>query len=356
MKTLNPLLVFLLLTLLFFASCRTEDDALIDPPAEQALVANSVIADLLSRTSQNDGSFDNIIDNASCFSVQLPVTVVANGTEVNVNTESDYEIIEDLFDMDNDDTDILEISYPITVVFADYTTAVITNDSELLALIVQCPEENSDDDDIECIDFQYPITASIFNQNNDLIQTLVINNDNELYDFIDDLDDFAAVTINFPITVIFPDGGMLTIDDIEELELVIEDADDSCDEDDDNDFNDDDCENCTTNELETVLINCDGWRVDELEINDEDLEDQFEGFVFNFSSDGTITVTEDGDTVMGTWSASGSGNVIEFVIDIPDLPDFNGTWILQELEQESGEAEIEFEKANDDELSFTSQC
>jgi hypothetical protein len=356
MKTLNPLLVILVLTLLFFTSCRTEDDAFIDPPVEEALAANSVLADLLSRTSQNDGSFDNIIDNASCFSVQLPVTVIVNGTEVIVNSDSDYEIIEDLFDIDNDDTDTLEISYPITVVFEDYSTAVVNTDSELLALAVQCPEENSNDDDIECIDFQYPITASIFNENNDLIETLVINNDNEMYEFVDDLDDFAAVTISFPITVIFPDGGTLTIDDIEQLELVIEDADDSCDEDDDNDFNDDDCDNCTTNELETVLINCDGWTVDELEINDEDLEDQFEGFVFNFSSDGIITVTEDGDTITGTWSASGSGNSLEFVIDIPDLPDFNGTWILQELEQEFGETEIEFEKANDDELTFISQC
>ena len=356
MKTLNPLLVILVLTLLFFTSCRTEDDAFIDPPVEEALAANSVLADLLSRTSQNDGSFDNIIDNASCFSVQLPVTVIVNGTEVIVNSDSDYEIIEDLFDIDNDDTDTLEISYPITVVFEDYSTAVVNTDSELLALAVQCPEENSNDDDIECIDFQYPITASIFNENNDLIETLVINNDNEMYEFVDDLDDFAAVTISFPITVIFPDGGTLTIDDIEQLELVIEDADDSCDEDDDNDFNDDDCDNCTTNELETVLINCDGWTVDELEINDEDLEDQFEGFVFNFSSDGIITVTEDGDTITGTWSASGSGNSLEFVIDIPDLPDFNGIWILQELEQEFGETEIEFEKANDDELTFISQC
>jgi hypothetical protein len=356
MKTLNPLLVILVLTLLFFTSCRTEDDAFIDPPVEEALAANSVLADLLSRTSQNDGSFDNIIDNASCFSIQLPVTVIANGTEVIVNSDSDYEIIEDLFDIDNDDTDTLEISYPITVVFEDYSTAVVNTDSELLALAVQCPEENSNDDDIECIDFQYPITASIFNDNNDLIETLVINNDNELYEFVDDLDDFAAVTISFPITVIFPDGSTLTIDDIEQLALVIEDADDSCDEDDDNDFNDDDCDNCTTNELETVLINCDGWMVDELEINDEDLEDQFEGFVFNFSSDGIITVTEDGDTVTGTWSASGSGNSLEFVIDIPDLPDFNGIWILQELEQEFGETEIEFEKANDDELTFISQC
>ena len=31
-----------------------------------------------------------------------------------------------------------------------------------------CNDENEDDDDIECMDFVYPITASVFNSNNEL--------------------------------------------------------------------------------------------------------------------------------------------------------------------------------------------
>lgn len=356
MKTLKPVLLALLLSFAFFTSCRTEDDMSIDPPVEETLSANSTIADLMSRTSLNDGSFDNIIDNASCFSVQLPVTVIANGTEVIVNSFADYQTIEDIFDADNNDTDTLDIIFPITVVFPDYTTTDVNSYPELLALIAQCPGENSDDDDIECIDFQYPITASIFNENNDLIDTIVINNDYDMYEFIEDLDDYAAVTISFPITVILADGTTVTINNIAELQSVIEDADDSCDEDDDNDYNDDDCDNCTTNDLETILANCADWVVDELELNDVHLEDQYNGYVFNFASDGTITVTENSNTITGTWSASGSGNNIDFVIDIPSLPDFNGTWNLHEIEQESGYTEIEFKKSNGDELEFKSNC
>lgn len=356
MKTLKPVVLALLLSVAFFTSCRTEDDLSIDPPVEQTIVANSVIADLLNRTSQNDGSFDNIIDNASCFNVQLPVTVVVNGTEVIVDSMDDYQTIEDIFDADNNDTDTLDIMFPITVVFSDYTTSVVNNYPELLALIAQCPEENSDDDDIECIDFQYPINASIFDENNEQIDTIVINNDNDMYDFIDDLDDYAAVTISFPITVILADGSTMTINNIAELQLAIENAKDTCDEDDDNDYNDDDCDNCTTGDLEAILANCTNWIVDELELNDNDLEDQYNGYVFNFETNGTITVTENGNTITGTWSITGSGNNIDFIIDIPSLPDFNGTWNLQEFEQESGETEIEFEKGNDDELSFKSNC
>lgn len=356
MKTLKPLLLALILSFAFFTSCRTEDDMAIDPPAAEKLIANSTIANLMSRTSYNDGSNDNIIDNASCFNIQLPVTVIANGTEVIVSSSADYQTIEDIFDADNNDTDTLDIIFPITVVFSDYTTTDVNTYPELFALIAQCPEENSDDDDIECIDFQYPITASIFNENNDLIDTIVINNDYDMYEFIEDLDDYAAVTISFPITVILADDTAVTINNIAELQSVIEDADDSCDEDDDNDYNDDDCDNCTTSGLEAILANCVDWVVDELELNDVHLEDQYNGYVFNFASDGTITITENSNTIIGTWSASGSGNNIDFVIDIPSLPDFNGTWNLHEIEQESGETEIEFKKSNDDELKFKSNC
>lgn len=355
MKTLKPVLLALLLSLAFFTSCLTEDDASIDPPVEETLQANSTVADLMSRTSFNDGSNDNIIDNASCFNVQLPVTVIANGTEVVVDSASDYQTIEDIFDADNNDTDTLEIVFPITVTFEDYTTTEVNSYPELLALIAQCPDENSDDDDIECIDFQYPITASIFNQNNELINTIIINSDYDMHEFIEDLDNYAAVTISFPITVILSDGTTMTINSISELQTVIADADDSCDEDDDNDYNDDDCDNCTTNDLEALFADCAEWTVDDFELNDNDIEDQYNGYVFNFESDGTITVTENSNTITGTWSVSGSGNNIDFVIDIPSLPDFNGTWDLHEIEQESGEVKFELEMG-ENELEFESDC
>jgi len=355
MKTFKPLFLALLMGLAVLSSCRTEDDLSIDPSIEQSLSANSPVANLMSKTSLNDGSRDNIIDNASCINIQLPVTVIANGTEITVNNTEDYQAIEDIFDANNNDVDTLEIIFPVTVVFPNYSTAVLNSYPELFALISQC-SDNDFDDDIECIDFQYPITASIFNENNEVINTIDINNDQQMYDFIDDLDDYAAVTINFPITVILADGTTQTINNVSELERAIEDAEDSCDEDDDNDYNDDDCNNCSTNDLEDVLVNCSNWIVGELEINDNDLENQYTGYVFNFGTDGSITVTENGNTISGTWSASGTGNEIDFVIDIPSLPDFNGTWLLHEIDDDNGEKEISLEKANEDELEFKSNC
>lgn len=355
MKTFKPIILIFLSLILSLSSCRTEDDLIIDPPAEEAIQPNSTVANLMSRTASNDGSNDNIIDSANCLTVQLPVTVTVNGIELEINDDDGYEEIEDIIDQFEDDIDSIDISYPITVILVDFSTVVVNSNSELLSLAANCIGENENDDDIECIDFQYPITASIFNENNDLIDNVVISNDNDMYDFIDDLDEFSAVTINFPLTVILADGSSQTINSIQELESTIELADDSCDEDDDYDYDDDDCDSCTTNDLNTVFSGCSEWTVDKLERSDNDLEDTYVGYLFAFNNDGTITVTQNSNTFNGTWEASGTGNNISVTVNITDLPDFNDTWNLHEIEQEPGETEIDL-RLGDDRLRFESDC
>ncbi|MGY8920075.1 MAG: hypothetical protein ACKVJ4_06870 [Flavobacteriales bacterium] len=355
MKIFKPILIVLLGFLLTITSCRTEDDLIIDPPIEAAITANSYVANLISRTTSNDGSMDNIIDNASCFSVELPVIVTVNDIEIEINNNAGYQDIEDIIDLFDDDIDSIIISYPITVVLTDFSTEILYSDSELAVLSTNCNGENEDDDDIECIDFQYPISASVFNEDAELIETIIIINDNSMYDFIDDLDEFIAVTISLPITVIFPDGYSQTIYSIQELENVIETSDNSCDEDDDNDFNDDDCYLCTSSQLDTLFTDCMEWTVDELERNGNNLEDNYVGHIFSFALDGTITVVEGNNTFNGTWQADGTENNITISIDVTGLNDFNDTWNLHEIEQESDEAELEL-RLGDDRLSFESDC
>ena len=190
MKTLKPIVLIVLSVLLTTTSCRTEDDLSIDPPVEEAIVANSPVANLMSNVAINDGSNDNIIDSANCLSIQLPVTVIVNSIEITINDDDGYEDIEDIIDLFDDDIDSIDIVYPVTVILTAYSTVVVNSDSELMTLASSCPGENEDDDDIECIDFQYPINASIFNDNNDIIDTVTISNDNDMYEFIEDLDEY----------------------------------------------------------------------------------------------------------------------------------------------------------------------
>lgn len=355
MKNQIKILALLMLATFISFSCRTEEVESINAPEEEILQANSQVATLMQRTATNDGSSDNIIDGANCFNVQFPVTVIVNGEEIIVNSEADLETIEDIFDEFEDDDDTLVINFPITIILADFTEVIINNYAELENFADDCNGENEFDDDIECIDFQYPITANVFNSNNELIETITITNDNQLYDFIDDIDENDIITIDFPITVILFDGTTQTINSLNELQIVIQNAADDCDEDDDNDYNDDDCNNCTPSALSDVLTSCSDWTIDKLERNDNDLEDNYVGYTFNFASDGTLIVDTGSSMYPGTWSASGTGNNITVVIDIPALPDCNASWNLHEIDQDPGETDVDL-RLGDDRLRYESNC
>ncbi|MEZ4796199.1 MAG: hypothetical protein R2785_03415 [Flavobacteriaceae bacterium] len=333
-------------------SCRTEEMELIQSPPEDTLVPDSVVASLMSQTTLNDGSNDNIIDNANCFNIQLPVTVIVNGIEIVVNSEDDYDDIEDIFDEFDDDSDTLEITFPITIILSDFTEIVINNYTEFYSYVNGCNGENESDDDIECLDFVYPISASVYNSNNEIILTITFNNDYELHEFIEDFDESDIVSINFPITVVLLDGTEIVIDSLTELQDIIELYDDYCDEDDDYDYNDDDCNDCDTNQLETILTGCSDWYVDKLERNGNDYDDVYDGYLFNFFNDGTLSVSWGMTTVYGTWEASGTGNNILVVIDVPALPYCNNNWYLHEIEQYSNETKVDFRVGDDDRLRY----
>ncbi len=354
-KTLKLLSVLIMGMALMITSCRSEENEFEEAPQNETLEANSRVANLLQRTATNDGSEDNIIDNANCFDIELPVTVNVNGLEITVDSEEDLELIEDIFDEFDDDIDELEIFFPITIVLADFTEVVIESPEQLEDFAEDCNGENEDDDDIECADIQYPISASIFDTNNELVGTLSIDDDEELYLFIEDLEDTQIVTIGFPIVVLLSDGTEVEASNIDQLEEILDNAEDDCDEDDDYDYNDDDCEECNVGLLTDIILSCPDWYVDELERNDMDLQDEYEGFTFSFFEGGTIVGTDGVDEFQGSWSAEGSGEELVLTIEIPELPDFNGEWLVHEIEWDDS-PEIDLEMGDDDELEFKSEC
>lgn len=137
---------------------------------------------------------------------------------------------------------------------------------------------------------------------------------------------------------------------------IDDDSDDDSNDDSSGNDNDDDCNSCTVEQLTEVLTACEDWFVDKLERNDTDLEDNFTGYDFNFTSDGTVTATAGMDSYTGTWEASGSGNNIQVVLSITDLSDIPDTWTLHEIELENGESKVDLRINGEDRLRFKNSC
>ena len=166
MKTkMRTLLLLPFFALMIFTSCQDEVIHITEPTEAEALVATSELTSMISATAKMDGSKDNIIDKASCLSVELPITVKVNGIEIIIDSEEDYKTIEAIYNEFDDDDDDLEIFFPITIVLANHEQVVIANHDALEDLIEDCKGEDEEDDDIECIDFQYPISFSVYNAN-----------------------------------------------------------------------------------------------------------------------------------------------------------------------------------------------
>lgn len=352
-RTLKYLMIPLLM-LLSILSCRKEESE-ISGQDPRALQANSPVAVLLGNTSLFDGSFDNILDQANCLAIRLPVSVVANGQSLSVQSADDYDLVEAVFDEFTNDTDVLEIAFPITVVREDFSEVSVGNQSELDALAQTCAGENQPDDDLECADIVYPVSISIFNPQIELIDAVTLNGDQDLFEFIKDLDSQVIASVNFPVEVLLADGTIAAASDLDQLEIILDSARDSCDEDDDYDYNDDDCNDCSLDYFNAVITACTDWYVDKLERGSQSLEEFYVGYDFNFAGDGSVAVTEGANTYAGTWSSSGSGNSITVTLDIPALPDFTNAWLLNEV-QESGEHRVEFRQPNDDRLRLQSTC
>ncbi|MDO5969808.1 hypothetical protein Q4Q35_08310 [Flavivirga aquimarina] len=354
-KIFKTLFIFPIAVIMLLNSCRTEESELIEAPDDEVLVANSNIANLMLKTASNDGSNDNIIDKSNCFNIDFPLAVTANSQRIDVTSKEDYKIIEYIFDEDDDDTDTVDITFPVTITLKDHSKVTINNYTELLSYSNNCKGENEQDSDIECLDFKYPITTSIFNTNNELIDVITVNSDNNLYELVNNLDTNDYVTINFPITVILLDETELSIDNLVELETIIETHSNDCDEDDDYDYNDDDCDDCLPDQLTNILTTCTDWTVDKLERNNNNLDDVYDGYTFNFFTDGTLSVYWSNTSAYGTWTASGSGNNITVTINVPGLPYCNNDWILREISKYT-ETKIDLRVGGDDRLRYDNGC
>ena len=312
---------------LIFNSCQEEFEEIIDVNNQETITANSTTANLIINTSANDGSFDNIVDGASCISINFPYTVEIGGVQITIDSREDLNLIEQIFDEFENDDDILELIFPIVITLEDFTEITIGNIEDLRELIAEC-NEGADDDDIECIDFVYPITLFTFNLDRQQTGSFVINSDMELRRFFANLEDDDIISVDFPIALEKFDGTEIVVTNNAELARALEFAKNECDEDDDNDFNDDDF---SLERLDALLIEC-PWLVRDIRRDGTDQTDQFFDYLMNFTEDGEVVVRDrEGNMLTGTWGTSITDRGVLLDLEFDVLASFSLQWLVYDI-------------------------
>lgn len=329
MKNLKKLFIYSLLSLglVFLQSCQEEELDVIDNTDTENITSNSLTANLMIKTSSNDGSFDNILDNASCISIVFPVTVKANGITITIENKEGLNTVEQIFDALDTDTDMLEISFPITVEMADYETIVIENKEALVELAKQCVEEGKDED-IECIDFVYPITFDKLDLRGVKTSQLIVESDKQMRRMFKSLNNNELVSIHYPIQLRTAEGEIVDVQDNQQLIAAIQQFKELCDEDDDNDYNDDDFK---PESLRGLLKSCE-FKITKVVRNNQENTDQYESWKAIFMAEDVLKIKNASGTVMlGTWQLVKENYKLILKTTVADASDFSGSWVVCEL-------------------------
>ena len=317
---------YILFGFIFFSlgSCQKEEETIIQDNS-QSFVVNTPIADLLSRTSQNPTSLDNVLDSSSCFSVQLPVTVIVNGQQITVADEADYQIVQAAIDEFSDDDDLVNFVYPITITFQNFQTQVLQDANDLDDVLDDCGEDDGFDE-IDCITLVYPITINIYDSNNQLANTVTITSNSSLFNFLDNLGSNTFVAINYPISAMNSNGQMIVINSNSELENFIDESIDDCDDDNSGGSGG------SGSTAFTDVLTSGTWYISYYFDDDDDETSDFNGYTFTFNTNGNSTAVLSGVTTNGTWSTfvDSGQNKLDLIFDGIDLDEIEDDWRIIE--------------------------
>lgn len=336
-KLITQIILGMVIFALFFglASCQEEDSFIQLPPDGTVITVSSPVTNLIFQVAKLDGSYDDVLDNSSCLTIVLPVTVIVDDETILVNSPADFDEVED--GLDNDDDKMVDFIYPIQVVLSDYSRVTISNKQELNQQIAAC-----DDDDFECIDFKYPLVFTLYDANNQVTDVVTVTNDELMCNFIKQLRQGTLISLQFPVTMIVSNGSQVVISNYDELEEAIINSDDDCD---DNDGQDDDF---------IQILTTGTWRVDLFINESENQTGNWVDFVFVFNANGTFTATRGATVLTGIWHTDSDDGELELNIQInagDPLDEINEDWTVInfntssiELSDDDKQSQLTFKK------------
>ncbi len=216
--------------LALLASCQKADEEISVPNESEAFTTESQIGAYIYGISLLDGSGDNIIDNASNLTVNYPVEVSVKGEPYEIVSDRDLLPIQKLYDLNPYVPDFMSIQFPIEVTRFDHSKIIINDQLELKEAITYT-YSNQLYEDIECVDFNYPISLATYDTDRQIARTISIEDDESLFRTFTGLDKDILISFNFPMTVLV-DGDPTTVDNQTAFREIIEEQLSACDEND----------------------------------------------------------------------------------------------------------------------------
>lgn len=218
-KNLLAVVVFVLLVL----SCQ--EDTVTENTV--ALTASSQLTGMLKSMTVNDTAIDNILDNTSCFKIQLPVEVNVNGHAMLISTAADYQKVKAILDESNDDEDTIDFGYPITLERPDYSTFNVAGENQFKAVIAEC-SNIADYIGTDCVALVYPITAYTYNSGFQMQNSYSVENNAGLYTILKNMAENEYYAIKYPVLLTVKDGPGITITNNDQFFSAVTNAIEGC--------------------------------------------------------------------------------------------------------------------------------
>ncbi|MGB2197086.1 MAG: hypothetical protein ACPH08_00315 [Flavobacteriaceae bacterium] len=178
------------------------------------LVFNDELDTIESMTIQNDADFSNLLDDCEfdldeddyCYEIYDPVCVEitnAHGESIvlvypndcyaGLDGFNENDFLEDCDTEDNHEdgwfeNDCFDLVYPITLLNSNGDVITINSEEALLGFIEEWYSENCNNAEDCEFDFEvvFPITVEYYSESNQQTQTLVINSEEELEEYIEE--------------------------------------------------------------------------------------------------------------------------------------------------------------------------
>jgi hypothetical protein len=280
---------------------------------------SSAISSLIMRVSQYETSVDNILDGTSICSIKLPVQVTINNEYVYVISEADFQTVKDIKEQSNSDDDIVHFGFPITIVYPNYQEFSVNTQQQLNYIFSQYGDD-SNCHEINCIDFDYPISINKYNMNNQVASTVTIQSNSQLYNFVNDLDTNEIVGLVYPIMLNKLNGPSITISNNSQLENAIEIAVDECNS------------NSGPPLMLHDVLASGTWYVSYC-YYEYDETNYYSYYDFTFSNNGMVSALKNTTSINGNWSIQNDGleQRLDLHFDGSQLDKLETSWNAQEI-------------------------